>query len=334
MNDAPANSALTEKNPPKEISPEEIPPPPPPEAGAKKVAKRMKGIILAGGTGTRLYPLTTVVSKQLLPVYDKPLIYYPLSALMLAGIRDILIICAPRHIADFQKLLNDGSQWGLNLRYAMQPSPDGLAHAFILGKSFVGDDPCALALGDNIFHGDGLTVKLMRAAAKPEGATVFAYQVRNPSHYGVVSFDPAGKAISIEEKPERSRSHWAVTGLYFYNNEVTRIAQQIKPSKRGELEITDVNRNYLEQGKLRVELLGRGFTWFDTGTHDSLIEAADFVKAIERRHNQRVAIPEEIAFRKGWINIDELRALGHNLQKNGYGKYLLLLAEDLIDFTS
>ena len=294
----------------------------------------MKGIILAGGTGTRLYPLTNVVSKQLLPVYDKPLIYHPLSALMLAGIRDILIICTPEHIASFQKLLDDGSQWGVNLRYEMQPSPYGLAHAFIIGKSFIGDDPCALALGDNIFHGDGLTSKLMRAAAKPEGATVFGYNVRdNPSHYGIVSFDPAGKAVSIEEKPDRPRSHWAVTGLYFYDNEVTRIAQQVKPSKRGELEITDVNREYLKQGKLRVELLGRGFTWFDTGTHDSLIEAADFVKAIERRHNQRIAIPEEVAFRKGWISIDELQRLGHNLEKNGYGKYLLQLAEDLIDFT-
>ena len=294
----------------------------------------MKGIILAGGTGTRLYPLTNVVSKQLLPVYDKPLIYHPLSALMLAGIRDILIICTPEHIASFQKLLDDGSQWGVNLRYEMQPSPYGLAHAFIIGKSFIGDDPCALALGDNIFHGDGLTSKLMRATANPEGATVFGYQVRdNPSHYGIVSFNPAGKAVSIEEKPDRPRSHWAVTGLYFYDNAVTRIAQQVKPSKRGELEITDVNREYLKQGKLRVELLGRGFTWFDTGTHDSLIEAADFVKAIERRHNQRIAIPEEVAFRKGWISIDELRGLGHNLQKNGYGKYLLQLAEELIDFT-
>ena len=294
----------------------------------------MKGIILAGGTGSRLYPLTNVVSKQLLPVYDKPLIYHPLSALMLAGIQDILIICAPRHIADFQKLLDDGSQWGLNLRYAMQPSPDGLAHAFIIGKSFIGDDPCALALGDNIFHGDGLTNKLMRAAAMPEGATVFGYQVRDPSHYGVVSFDHAGKAVSIEEKPERPRSHWAVTGLYFYDNEVTRIAQQVKPSKRGELEITDVNKLYLKQGKLRVELLGRGITWFDTGTHDSLFEASVFVEAIDRRHNQRIAIPEEIAFRKGWINIDDLRRLGQNLEKNGYGKYLLQLAEDLAQFHS
>ena len=330
MSGAPGNSARARGNSPKEAK---KPPPPPPETDAKEVAKHMKGIILAGGTGTRLYPLTNVVSKQLLPVYDKPLIYHPLSALMLAGIRDILIICTPQHIANFQRLLDDGSQWGLNLRYAMQPSPDGLAHAFIIGESFIGDDPCALALGDNIFHGDGLTGKLMRAAAKPEGATVFGYQVRDPSHYGVVSFNHTGKAISIEEKPDRPRSHWAVTGLYFYDNEVTRIAQQVKPSKRGELEITDVNKEYLKQDKLRVELLGRGFTWFDTGTHDSLIEAADFVKAIERRHNQRIAIPEEIAFRKGWISIDKLQGLGHNLSKNGYGKYLLQLAEDLIDFT-
>ena len=290
---------------------------------------KYKGIILAGGEGTRLYPVTSVVSKQLLPVYDKPMIYYPLSVLMLAGIRDILVITTPQQGPDFQRLLGDGSRWGLALRYAEQPSPDGLAQAFLIGREFIGDDPCALALGDNIFYGHGLTEKLHRAASQQNGATVFGYQVRDPERYGVVSFDDAGRATSIEEKPVHSRSHWAVTGLYFYDNDVVNIAADIKPSARGELEITSVNERYLERGDLRVELLGRGFAWFDTGTHDSLVEAAGFVQTIEKRQNQRIAVPEEIAFLNGWISIEELVALGHRLRKNGYGEYLLRLADEL-----
>ena len=290
---------------------------------------KYKGIILAGGEGTRLYPVTSAVSKQLLPVYDKPMIYYPLSVLMLAGIRDILVITTPRQSPDFQRLLGDGSRWGLALRYAEQPSPDGLAQAFLIGREFIGDDPCALALGDNIFYGHGLTEKLHRAASQQNGATVFGYQVRDPERYGVVSFDDAGRATSIEEKPVHSRSHWAVTGLYFYDNDVVNIVADIKPSARGELEITSVNERYLERGDLRVELLGRGFAWFDTGTHDSLVEAAGFVQTIEKRQNQRIAVPEEIAFLNGWISIEELVALGHRLRKNGYGEYLLRLADEL-----
>ena len=290
---------------------------------------KYKGIILAGGEGTRLYPVTSAVSKQLLPVYDKPMIYYPLSVLMLAGIRDILVITTPRQSPDFQRLLGDGSRWGLALRYAVQSSPDGLAQAFLIGREFIGDDSCALALGDNIFYGHGLTEKLHRAASQQNGATVFGYQVRDPERYGVVSFDDAGRATSIEEKPAHPRSHWAVTGLYFYDNDVVNIAADIKPSARGELEITTVNERYLERGDLRVELLGRGFAWFDTGTHDSLVEAAGFVQTIEKRQNQRIAVPEEIAFLNGWISIEELVALGHRLRKNGYGKYLLRLADEL-----
>ena len=289
---------------------------------------RMKGILLAGGEGTRLYPVTSVVSKQLLPVYDKPMIYYPLSVLMLAGVRDILVITTPRDVHDFQRLLGDGSQWGLALRYAVQPSPDGLAQAFLIGREFIGDDACALALGDNIFHGHGLTEKLRNAASRRKGATVFGYQVRDPERYGVVTFDEDGRAISIEEKPVHPRSRWAVTGLYFYDNDVIRIAADIKPSARGELEITTVNQRYLERGDLRVETLGRGFAWFDTGTHDSLVEASGFVQTIEKRQNQRIAVPEEIAFLNGLISREELAALGHGLSKNGYGEYLLGLASE------
>ena len=288
----------------------------------------MKGIILAGGEGTRLHPVTNVVSKQLLPVYDKPMIYYPLSVLMLAGIRDILIISTPRHSPDFQQLLGDGGQWGLALHHAVQPSPDGLAQAFLIGRDFIGNDTCALALGDNIFHGHGLTEKLRGAASLRQGATVFGYQVRDPERYGIVTFDESGHAISIEEKPAHTRSHWAVTGLYFYDSDVVRIAADIKPSTRGELEITDVNKRYLERGDLRVELLGRGFAWFDTGTHDDLVEASGFVQIIEKRQNQRIAVPEEIAFLNGWISREELAALGHGLRKNGYGQYLLRLVNE------
>ena len=286
----------------------------------------MKGIILAGGEGTRLFPITSVVSKQLLPVYDKPMIYYPLSVLMLAGIRDILVIAAPRQADSFRRLLGDGSQWGLSLRHAVQPSPDGLAQAFLIGKPFIGDDACALALGDNIFHGHELAEKLRRAAARHRGATVFGYRVRDPERYGVVAFDEDGHAISIEEKPERPRSRWAVTGLYFYDSDVVRIAEEIKPGARGELEITDVNRRYLERGDLRVERLGPGFTWFDAGTHESLMAAARFVRSVERRENRRIGVPEEIAFRNGWIDRAELAALGHRLLGSDYGEHLLRLA--------
>ena len=294
----------------------------------------MKGIILAGGKGTRLYPLTSVVSKQLLPIYDKPMIYYPLSALMLAGVRDILVITTPSDSADFERLLGDGSRWGLALRHSVQPSPDGLAQAFQIGREFIGDDSCALALGDNIFHGHGLTEKLRNAASQPKGATVFGYQVRDPERYGVVAFDETGRATSIEEKPVHPHSRWAVTGLYFYDNDVVRIAADLKPSMRGELEITTVNKYYLERGTLRVELLGRGFAWFDAGTHDSLVEAASFVQTIEKRQNQRVAVPEEIAFLNGWISREELAALGDGLRKSGYGEYLLRLAEESDPFDS
>ena len=286
----------------------------------------MKGIILAGGEGTRLYPITSVVSKQLLPVYDKPMIYYPLSILMLAGIRDILVITTPRSAPDFLELLGDGSQWGVALHYAAQPSPDGIAQAFLIGREFIGDAPCALALGDNVFHGQGLTEKLRNASARRRGATIFGYQVPDPHRFGVVTFDEHGRATSIEEKPARPRSHWAVTGLYFYDNDVVRIAADVEPSARGELEISDVNARYLERGDLHVERLGRGFAWFDSGTHDSLVDAAGFVRTIEKRQNQRIAVPEEIAFRNGWIDRDELAALGRRLDRNGYGEYLSRLA--------
>ena len=288
----------------------------------------MKGIILAGGEGTRLFPLTSVVNKQLLPVYDKPMIYYPISVLMLAGIRDILIITAPQQGESFRRLLGDGSQWGLALRHAVQPSPDGLAQAFLIGKAFIGDDACALALGDNIFYGHGLDRKLRRAAARRRGATVFGYRVPDPGRYGIVAFDRCGRAISIEEKPERPRSRWAVTGLYFYDSDVVRIAEEIEPSDRGELEITDVNRRYLERGDLEVERLGPGFTWFDAGTHDSLAAAARFVHTIETCQSQRIGVPEEIAFLNRWIDRTELAALGHRLRKSSYGEHLLRLASE------
>ena len=289
----------------------------------------MKGIILAGGEGTRLYPITSVVSKQLLPVYDKPMIYYPLSVLMLAGIRDILVITTPRSAPDFLELLGDGSQWGLALHHAVQPNPDGIAQAFVVGREFIGADPCALALGDNIFHGHGFTEKLQTASSRRQGATVFASQVHDPARYGVVVIDERGRATSIEEKPEHPRSNWAVTGLYFYDSDVVGIAEDIEPSVRGELEISDVNAHYLQRGDLHVERLGRGFAWFDTGTHDSLVEAAAFVQTMEKRQNQRIAVPEEIAFQNGWISRDELAALGRHLSRNGYGEYLLRLAGEL-----
>ncbi len=284
-----------------------------------------KGIILAGGSGTRLYPVTQAVSKQLMPVYDKPMVYYPLTTLMLAGIRDVLLISTPQDTPRFVDLLGDGSQWGMNIQYAVQPSPDGLAQAFIIGKDFVGQDPSALVLGDNIFYGHDLVKLLASADARTQGASVFAYHVHDPERYGVVEFDAQQRAISIEEKPKTPKSHYAVTGLYFYDQQVCDIAADIRPSARGELEITDVNRRYLEMGQLNVEMMGRGYAWLDTGTHDSLHEAAGFIATLQKRQGLMVACPEEIAFHQGWVDAATIERLAQPLAKNGYGQYLLNL---------
>ena len=290
----------------------------------------MKGIILAGGAGTRLYPATQVVSKQLLPVYDKPMVYYPLTTLMLAGIRDVLVISTPQDTPRFRELLGDGRQWGIRLRYEVQPRPEGLAQAFIIGKKFIGKDSVALVLGDNLFHGHDLSALLGRAAARKRGATVFAYPVNDPQRYGVVEFDARGRAISLEEKPEKPKSRYAVVGLYFYDNRAVKVAERLKPSARGELEITDVNRQYLEWGELEVVPMGRGYAWLDTGTHESLLEAAHFIETIEKRQGLKVACPEEIAYRQGYISSRQLKALAEPLAKSGYGEYLLRVLSDKV----
>lgn len=286
----------------------------------------MKGIVLAGGSGTRLYPITKGVSKQLLPIYDKPMIYYPLSVLMLAGIRDILLISTPEDIGGYQRLLGDGGEFGIRLTYAVQPSPDGLAQAFIIGEEFIGNDPVCLVLGDNIFYGQGFSQMLRAAAGRQQGATVFGYQVKDPERFGVVEFDENKRAVSIEEKPLKPKSHFAVTGLYFYDNDVVRLAKEVKPSARGELEITSINQAYLERGDLNVELLGRGFAWLDTGTHESLLEAGLFVETIEKRQGYKIACLEEIAFNNGWLKRDDIQRIGKSLSKNSYGQYLTELS--------